>query len=213
MIVHQLPSGAQLRLRGPASGRVVLTINGGTHKDVPGRWSASTEYLVRGLARRLPQIGFAEVRYRVRSWKRIEMCVTDGREALAAVAAMGATDIVLCGYSMGGAVSSQIAEHRLVRQVIGLAPWLPDELPVDALVAHPFHVLHGTLDRYLFGLPGVHPANSRAGFDRVIAMGGAGTYRLLPLATHALALRAPWGGLIPAPRAGAWVDGVADLLG
>lgn len=211
MSISDLASGAQLRTRGPANGRVVITINGGTARDLPGTWSASTEYLVRALARTFPHCGFAETKYRIRSWRRFEMCLADGRAALDHVADAGATEIVLVGFSLGGAVSSQIADHPLVRTVIGLAPWLPKELPMDGLAGRAVHVLHGSRDP-LPGTPGVSPASSRAGFDRILLAGATGTYSLIPFGIHAIALRAPWGGLIPMPRATIWTRSVARLL-
>jgi pimeloyl-ACP methyl ester carboxylesterase len=209
--VSDLASGAQLRMRGPAGGRVVLTINGGTARDLPGTWSASTQYLVDALAPQFPTVGFAETKYRIRSWRRFEMCLQDGRAALDHVADAGATEIVLVGFSLGGAVSTQIADHPLVTTVIGLAPWLPQELPTDAMAGRAFHVLHGTRDP-LPGTSGVSPASSRAGFDRILAAGATGTYSLITFGIHAIALRAPWGGLIPMPRARSWSRQVARLL-
>jgi len=210
--VRRLETGAEMRMRGPSTGVVVLAANGGTAPDRPGTWSASVEYVVTSLARRFPHVGFAEVRYRVRSWKRLEMCTDDARAALDVVAASGPAEIVLLGYSMGGAVVSQLADHPLVRRVIGLAPWFPEELDLATLAGRTLTVVHGTLDRYLPGVPGVSPESSRAGFDRVLALGGGGAYTLLPGATHAVALRAPWGALVPMPRARAWVDRVAGAL-
>ncbi len=212
MRVVGLATGAELRLRGPSDGLVVLAANGGTAPDRPGTWSATAEYVVRALARRYPRAGFAEVRYRIRSWKRLEMCTDDARAALAAVAALRPAEIVLMGYSMGGAVVAQLADHPLVRRVVGLAPWFPEELDVGPMAGRELTVVHGTLDRYLPGVPGVSPESSRAGFDRIRALGATGSYTLLPGATHAVALRAPWGGLIPMPRASAWVDRVAAAL-
>lgn len=211
MTVSDLATGAQLRMRGPTNGRVVLTINGGTARDLPGTWSASTQYLVDALAPRFPDVGFAETKYRIRSWRRFEMCLQDGRAALDHVADAGATQIVLIGFSLGGAVSTQLADHPLVTTVIGLAPWLPQELPTDAMTGRAFHVLHGTRDP-LPGTSGVSPASSRAGFDRILAAGATGSYSLIPLGIHAIALRAPWGGRIPMPRARAWTRATERLL-
>ena len=211
MTHDRLFTGAALRVTGPRDGLVVLCVNGGTARERPGIWSASVEYLVRTLAPTLPQIGWAEVRYRVRSWKRLEMCIADGNAALDAIVAQGAREVVLLGYSMGGAVAGEIAGHPRVNHVIGLAPWLPERLPMPGMRGTRFDVLHGSLDRYLPGIPGVNPTSSRAGFDRLIAAGTTGTYTLIPGAIHAIALRAPWGSLVPV-RAGRWAHHVHGLL-
>lgn len=211
MTTADLATGAQIRMRGPAASRVILTINGGTSRDVPGTWSASTEYLARALAQRFPDLGIGETKYRIRSWRRFGMCLDDGKAALDHVVAAGATEVVLIGFSLGGAVTTQIADHPLVRTVIGLAPWLPKELPMDRMADRTFHVLHGSRDP-LPGTPGVSPDSSRAGFSRIMAAGATGTYTLVPFGIHAIALRTPWGGLVPMPRAGAWTSEVARLL-
>lgn len=211
MRIIPLATGAELRVRGPVDGPVVLAANGGAAPDRPGTWSATVEYVVGALAERFPQFGFAEVRYRIRSWRRLAMCTEDARAALDVVAT-DAAEVILLGYSMGGAVVAQLADHPLVRDVIGLAPWFPQELDLGAMEGRRLTVVHGTLDRYLPGVPGVSPESSRVGFDRILALGGQGTYTLLRGATHAVALRAPWGGLIPLPRARRWVDLVARAL-
>ncbi len=166
------------------------------------------EWLVRNLARRFPRVAFAEVRYRVKSWKQLDRCIEDAR---AAVGAMAAPRTLLLGYSMGGAVSIATAGEPSVERVIGLAPWIPDRLGLETLRDKRLDVLHGSLDRWLPGIPGVSPASSRRGFDRVRALGVEGTYGLIPGAVHAVAVR-PGGALVPLPRAHAWADGVAALL-
>ena len=212
MRVETLGTGAALRTTGRRDGMVVLCLNGGMARDVPGTWSASVEYLVRRLAPSTGGVGWAEVRYRVRSWTRLEMCLEDGRAALRALADGGAREVVLLGYSMGGAVSAAICDHPLVRRVVGLAPWLPAELDMSGMRGRRIDVLHGSLDRALPGVPGVSPVRSRAGFERLLALGATGTYALIPGALHAVALRAPWGALVPMPRARQWAQHVARIL-
>ncbi len=207
-----LANGAAIRVTGRRDGVVVLCVDGGTARERPGIWSASVEYLVRTLAPTLPEIGFAEVRYRVRSWKHLEMCIEDGAAALASLVAAGAREGVLLGYSMGGAVATAIAADPHVQRVIGLAPWLPERLPMPGMRGKRFDVFHGSLDRYLPGIPGVSPTSSRAGFDRLLRNGTTGTYTLIPGAIHALALRAPWGSVVPLPRAARWVEHVRGCI-
>jgi dienelactone hydrolase len=168
---------------------------------VEGTWSASLEWLVDRLAPRFPQLTFVELRYRVKSWQLLESCVADARAALDA---SGAERILVVGFSMGGAVAARIAADRRIEQVLGLAPWFPDRLDVDGFAGKRLDVLHGSLDRYLPGVPGVSPALSRRGFDRALAAGAQGEYRLIHGAVHGIALRAQWGTPVPLPRAGAW---------
>ena len=116
---------------------------------------------------------FAEVRYRVKSWNRLDLCVED---VLAAIGASRAQRVLLMGFSMGGAVSVRAAAHPAVVEVLGLAPWLPDELDLAPLRGRRLDVLHGALDRWLPGIPGVSPALSRRGYERARALGVDGSY-------------------------------------
>src|SRR6266542_6164126 len=96
----RLASGAELRLIGPTDQAAVICVNGGQRAAVEGTWSASLEWLVRRLAPRFPELGFAEVRFRIKSWKRLDWCVEDAR---AAIRETGALRTLLLGFSMGGA--------------------------------------------------------------------------------------------------------------
>jgi pimeloyl-ACP methyl ester carboxylesterase len=203
-----LQTGAEMRLTGDGAIAVVC-VNGGQSGEVEGTWSASLEWLVRRLAPRFPEMVFAEVRYRVKSWRRLESCVDDAR---AAVAALGAGRTLLLGFSMGGAVAISAADEPVVERVLGLAPWIPDRLPLEPLRGKRLDVLHGSLDRWLPGVPGVSPASSRRGFERARALGVAGRYELIPGALHGIALRAHWGRPLPLPRAVAWERRVAAQL-
>jgi pimeloyl-ACP methyl ester carboxylesterase len=184
-------------------------VNGGQRRHVEGTWSASLEWLVDRLAPRFPALAFAEVRYRVKSWERLDWCVDDTRAALAEV---GAPRTLLLGFSMGGAVAVRAAEDGSVHDVLGLAPWLPDRLSLEPLCGRRLRVIHGSLDRWLPGVPGVSPASSRRGFERARALGVEGEYTLVPGGLHGIALRAPGGSLLPLPRARTWARLVADEL-
>ena len=83
----RLSTGAELRVTGPVGECAVVCVNGGQSREVEGTWSASIEWLAQTLAPRLPELGFAEVRYRVKSWRRLESCVDDARAAIAEVGA------------------------------------------------------------------------------------------------------------------------------
>jgi acetyl esterase/lipase len=199
----RLATGAELRVTGSVGERAVVCVNGGQQREVEGTWSASVEWLVHQLTPRLPQLAFAEVRYRVKSWRRLESCVEDAR---AAVYEVGAQHVALVGFSMGGAVSIAIAAEPKVEEVIGLAPWIPDELDVSTLRGKRLSVIHGSLDRWLPGIPGVSPAHSRKGFDRARERGAEGSYTLVPGAVHGIALRSPRGKLVTLPKAQRWAE-------
>lgn len=203
-----LSTGAAARVTGlPLRGSVVC-VNGGQGALVEGTWSASLEWLVGQLAPRLPELELVEVRYRIKSWNRMRDCVDDAR---AAIDSAGSDRICLLGFSMGGAVAIQAAADPRVEEVIGLAPWIPQRLDVSTLRGRRLTVLHGALDRWLPGIPGVSPAGSRAGFERARALGVDGAYTLIPGAMHGVALRAPW-GVTPLPRARRWRTLVAAAL-
>jgi pimeloyl-ACP methyl ester carboxylesterase len=204
-----LSTGAEMRLTGDGPIAVVC-VNGGQASEVEGTWSASLEWLVHRLAPKFPGLTFAEVRYRIKSWRRLEDCVDDGRAAVRAVAA---ERTVLLGFSMGGAVAISVADEPSVERVIGLAPWIPDRLSLEPIRGKRLDVIHGTLDRLLPGIPGVSPDLSRRGFERVLATGATGTYELIPGAVHGIALRAHWGPAVPLPRAGEWLRRVEAQLG
>lgn len=205
----KLATGAEMRVTGPTGECAVVCVNGGQARQVEGTWSASVEWLVRRLAPRLPELGFAEVRYRVKSWKRLESCVEDAR---AAVYEVRAPRVALLGFSMGGAVSIAIANEPQVEEVVGLAPWIPDQLDVSTLRRKRLAVFHGALDRWLPGVPGVSASHSRKGFDRARERGAEGRYVLIPGALHGIALRSPWGKLVELPKAERWAELVEQEL-
>jgi dienelactone hydrolase len=198
----RLSTGAELRLTGPLDARAaVVCVNGGQASEVEGTWSASLEWLVRRLAPRFPELGFAEVRYRIKSWNKLDWCVED---AHAAVEQVGARRTLLLGFSMGGAVSVRTADDPSVETVLGLAPWLPDQLSLEPLRGKRLRVLHGSLDRALPGVPGVAPSLSRRAYERALALGATGDYTLVRAGLHGVAVRAPSGRLIALPRAKTW---------
>jgi pimeloyl-ACP methyl ester carboxylesterase len=198
--VVELATGAELRLTGVGPTAVVC-VNGGQAAEVEGTWSASLEWLVGRLAPQFPGLAFAEVRYRIKSWKRLDDCVADAR---AAIRVVGAERTLLLGFSMGGAVSISAADEPSVTGVLGLAPWIPERLSLEPLRGKRLDVLHGSLDRWLPGIPGVSASSSRRGFERALAVGTTGTYELIPGALHGIALRAHWGKPVRLPRAAEW---------
>lgn len=200
-----LPNGAAVRHTGPRDGDVVVALNGGRARPVPGDWSPSIEWLVTRLARSLPQLGFLEVRYRVKSWRRLDSCIEDGLAAVDAAFAAGARRVAMLGFSMGGAVSLACAGARPVHEVVALAPWIPPQLDLGALAGTRVTVLHGSLDAAFPPLPALRPGHSLAGVRRMRALGVDATHTVIPGGVHGVALR-PLGLLVPLPRAGRWLE-------
>jgi pimeloyl-ACP methyl ester carboxylesterase len=206
--LEPLATGAEIRMRNTDAPAAVVFVNGGSARALPGTWSATSELLTGELGPRFPELAFAEVRYRLKTWNVLDSCMADARAALDLVA----RPALLVGFSMGGAVSIGVADHHAVDGVVGLAPWIPDRLPLDGLVGKRLDVLHGSWDRYLPGIPGVSAASSRRGFERARAAGVGGTYTLIPRGLHGAAVRRRSGGLLKLPQADAWVAGVAEHL-
>jgi dienelactone hydrolase len=207
-----LATGAEARLRGDRSPLAVVLVNGGTARAVPGTWSATSELLAGELAPRFPRLRFVEVRYRVKTWNELPSCIADADAALSLAAEEGVRHGLLVGFSMGGAVSIGVAGHERAAGVLGLAPWIPEQLPLDGLVGKRLDVVHGAWDRYLPGVPGVSPTSSRRGFERARALGVEGSYTLIERGLHGAALRRPGGGLVRLPGWRRWVDHAADAL-
>jgi pimeloyl-ACP methyl ester carboxylesterase len=178
-----------------------VLVNGGSARRVPGTWSATSEWLATRLSPRFPGTAFLEVRYRTKSWHELESCMADTKAALDAID----RPVLLIGFSMGGAVAIGIAADERVRAVLGLAPWIPDELDLTGVAGKRLDVVHGAWDRPLPGIPGVYAAHSRAGFDRALATGATGTYTLVPRGLHGVAVRGRGGSLVTLPAAGRWV--------
>jgi dienelactone hydrolase len=207
--VVPLTTGADLRLTSAGRRLAVVLANGGTARAIPGTWSATSELLATEVAPSFPDVTFAEVRYRVKTWNELPSCIADVEAALEHVVAQGAERALLVGFSMGGAVSIGVAAHHAVEAVLGLAPWIPERLPVDGLRGKRLDVVHGSWDRWLPGVPGVSPTVSRRGFDRARALGVEGTYTLISRGLHGAAVRRPSGALQRLPRWRAWVEHVA----
>jgi len=196
----RLATGAEARARNPDAPLAAVLVNGGTARRLPGTWSATSEWLAERLVPRFPAVAFVEVRYRVKSWHELDSCLEDASAALDAVARRA----LLVGFSMGGAVAIGVSGDPRVGAVLGLAPWIPPQLPLEGLAGKRFDVVHGAWDRWFPGIPGVSPGHSRAGFERARAAGAEGTYTLVPRGLHGVALRRR-GRLVTLPAAGRWL--------
>lgn len=104
----------------------------------------------RSLHRRGRSYGLAVwlVRYRYRGWNGAEMTpVADAQWALEEVRRRhGDVPIVLVGHSMGGRTALRVAGDESVRGVVALAPWLPNDEPVEQLAGRDLLIAHGDLD-------------------------------------------------------------------
>ncbi len=200
-----------MRRTGPADGIPVVCVNGGMSRIAPGDWSGSLEWLVQALAPKFPALAFHEVRYRVKSWKRLDSCIEDALAALDAVQDPAGRHTMMIGFSMGGAVSLAASAHPSVSAVVGLAPWLPERLGTGGLQGKRIAVVHGSLDG-IPGIPGVSPRSSRAGVERLAAAGVAASWELIRGAVHPIAVRWRGGPPLPLPRAGAWARHVEREL-
>lgn len=207
-----LATGAEGRWTGEPGVCAVVCVNGGTAAELPGTWSASIEWLVRRLASRFPGLGFLEVRYRVKSWRRLDLCVADGAAAIAAARATGAERLALLGFSMGGAVAVRNAAEPGVELVAGVNPWLPPQLELEPLRGRRLAIAHGALDAPLPLIPGVKPSMSLAAAERARALGVDVERNVVPFGFHAVALRRRDGGLLALPGSERYAALVGDEL-
>jgi predicted esterase len=208
----QLATGAEARWTGVPGVRAVVCVNGGTASEVAGTWSASVEWLVRRLARRFPELGFLEVRYRIKSWRRLELCVEDAAAAIAAARESGARELALLGFSMGGAVAVRNAAAAGVELVAGVNPWLPAQLELGTLQGRRLAIAHGALDAPLPLIPGVKPSMSQAAAERARELGVEVEREVVSRGLHAIALRRRNGGMLALPGAGRYAEIVGDQL-
>ena len=93
-----LATGGEARVRNGGAPLAAVLANGGTAKQVPGTWSATSELLAMELAPRHPEIAFAEVRYRVKSCNALESCMADVEAALDLTESLGARQAILIGF-------------------------------------------------------------------------------------------------------------------
>lgn len=198
-----LPGGAEVRVAGGETGPGVLMMNGGRAGLEPGDWSASVEWLAGEMRGALPMLPVAELRYRVKSWKRFQMCVDDARSALDALSGADVAVTTLVGFSMGGAVSIATAGHPAITRVVGLAPWIPTELDLSVLAGKRLVAFHGSIDG-IPGLPGTRPRASRAGVERARALGADARHVMIPGGLHGIARRTANGDAHPLFRAARW---------
>ena len=125
------------------------------------------------------------LRYRVRGWNGTRMSpVEDAQWALEQIREThGAVPVAVLGHSMGGRVAMRIAGDQAVLSVVGLAPWLPADEPVDHLAYRRVLIAHGTLDMV------TSPRASRRFAERAASAGADVTFRPVPGEMHAMLFR------------------------
>lgn len=157
---------------------VALVLHGGKDRSpepVTGRslsWQRAA-LLGRTLGRALHDEGVAIrlLRYRTVGWNGNGAGpVADARWALEQIAGELDVPVALVGHSMGGRTACRVADHRLVRGVVALAPWLPAHDPVMALTGKELHAAHGRRDRI------TRASDTRAYVERAAAVAAATSY-------------------------------------
>jgi dienelactone hydrolase len=208
-----LASGGVLRLSRPlgkiAGEPIVLGLGGSVARPSEPRWSSSITWLLRRLEREAPGTVTAELRYHDRNWRAIAECLRDAREALAIMPAD--SQVVPIGFSMGGGIAIAIADDPRVTGLIGLAPWVPEQIPLGQLRGKRLALIHGSRDRSLPFLPGVPAEHSRRLLGRASDAGALASLTVVQGAIHGIAVSTPF-GLLPLPHARAWSAAAATQL-
>ena len=209
--LERLSTGADIRVGGPSGPDAVLFLGGTSRSELPGTWGTSSRWLADAARERFPERAVAELRYVVKSWKRLDLLEADTRAAVRLLVDRGAQRVTLVGFSGGGTAGLSAADEPGVTTLIALAPWLPQQADPPQLQNRRIAVIHGTLDGLPF-LPGTSPRASRAALPRLAALGASTSYTRLPGGVHGIVLAAPWGGIIRLPRAKRWRELVLDQL-
>ena len=195
---RQLSTGAELRLTGPADRLAVVCVNGGPEQ----RGRGNLERVAR-VARPPPRAAVSGARLRRGAVpdqvvEAARLCVEDaraavGRDRRAADAAARLLD--------GRRGRGQAADEPRSKPSSASRPGSPTACRSSRCAASGSHVLHGTLDRWLPGIPGVSPASSRRGFERARALGVEGELHADPAARCTASRSAPAAGPCRCPRA------------
>jgi alpha-beta hydrolase superfamily lysophospholipase len=146
--------------RSPRDARaVVLLLHGGAERgqrpgDTRSLAFRRTRWMFRTIADDLAEAGAqtALLRFTVKGWNAGRGTepspVADARAALDLIADRYADlGVVLLGHSMGARTAARVADHPAVIGVVGLAPWLPPDDPVEPLAGRHLVAAHGSHDR------------------------------------------------------------------
>jgi alpha-beta hydrolase superfamily lysophospholipase len=176
----------------PAGARgIVLMLHGGAEhgpQPIDERSLAyrRTRWMFRTIAGRFEAAGagVALLRFTLKGWNAsaaaVPSPVSDARRALATVRASYADlPTVLLGHSMGARAAAWVADDPAVVGVVGLAPWLPPDDPIDALTGRHLVAVHGSRDRITSPRATrryVDRARTVAASARLVEMPGLGHY-------------------------------------
>jgi predicted esterase len=136
----------------------VLVLHGGAeHNPLPATARSLSWRRARRLLRDLHKplerdgIAMALLRYRMIGWNAGRddepSPVPDARWALDRLAEQHGSPVAILGHSMGARTAAAVAGHETVRGVVGLAPWLPPDDPVEGLRGKTLLTAHGTRDK------------------------------------------------------------------
>ena len=165
-----------MSLRQPAGPvrAVALVLHGGRAVSMaparPWRLAAVRMWPFAATLRRLDGVAVGLVRYRYRGWNDAAAHpVADAAEALEQMSSrFPGTPVVLVGHSMGGRAALRVAGQESVVGVAALAPWLPEDEPVDQLVGRSVLIAHGDRERMTDpALSLAYARRARAVTDRV----------------------------------------------
>ncbi|MER5437724.1 alpha/beta fold hydrolase [Streptomyces sp. NPDC002790] len=173
----------------PAPRAAVLFLHGGRadSRSASRPWHLATLRMrpfVRAVAAALADepVLTARVRYRVRGWNGADAdALHDAERALHELTRLvGDVPVVLVGHSMGGRAALRAARAPQVRGVVALAPWCPENEPVEHLKDKDILVLHGDHDRV------TDPRASAEFVRRARAAGARAELSLVPGGDHAM---------------------------
>jgi dienelactone hydrolase len=156
-------------------------------------------------------LAVARLRYRVRGWNGASQSpVADARWALDELQGRYPdVPVALVGHSMGGRTAIYVAGHENVRAVVGLAPWIEADDPVEQLAGRRVLFVHGNRDR-------MTSARASAAYaQRAAAVAASVNYVRIRNEGHAMLRRAAlWhqltAGYVTAVLLGHTPDGTAD---
>ncbi|GAB4011859.1 alpha/beta hydrolase [Nocardioides ultimimeridianus] len=136
----------------------VLVLHGGAERNTLPLTDRSLSWrrarrLARDIASPLArdEVAVAVLRYRMIGWNAGRADepspVTDARWALEHLEQAMGVPVVVLGHSMGARTAAAVADHPSVRGVVGLAPWLPADDPVERLRDKTLLAAHGARDK------------------------------------------------------------------